>query len=69
MLDKDLETHYSVKCRMSLGDSYHVCGYARDEENLKELMEHLKKTWRYVEYTAYKAKAYVEPPSKRKVKK
>ena len=69
MIDKDFETHYSVKCRMSVGDCYYVCGWARDEEHLKELVEHLKKTWRYVEYNSYRARAYVEPPSKRKIKK
>lgn len=70
MLDTESELHYSVKCRMSVSDSYHVCGYARTEEHLKELIEHLKKTWRYVEYNTYRARKWAEPQqSKRKVKK
>lgn len=69
MIDNDFETHYSVKCRMSVGDYYHVCGYARTEEHLKELIEHLKKTWRYVEYSCYRARVCAEQPSKRKAKK
>jgi|AGFT01.1.fsa_nt_gi hypothetical protein len=70
MRDIEYETHYSVKCRMSVSDSYHVCGYARTEEHLKELIEHLKKTWRYVEYNCYRARKFVEQPqTKRKVKK
>lgn len=69
MLDKNFETHYSVKCRMSVGDCYYVCGWARDEENLKELVEHLKKTWRYVEYNAYRARVCEPKPSNRKPRK
>lgn len=70
MRDIEYETHYSVKCRMSVGDYYHVCGYAKTEEHLKELVEHLKKTWRYVEYSAYRTRKFAEQPqTKRKVKK
>lgn len=69
MIDNNFETHYSVKCRMSVSDNYFVCGYARTEEHLKELIEHLKKTWRYVEYNSYRARPYVEQPTKRKTRK
>lgn len=70
MSEVKLETHYSVKCRMSNTDDYNVCGWARDEENLKTLVEHLKATWRYVEYTSYSSRiCNVKPePSKRKKK-
>lgn len=69
MSDVKFETHYTVKCRMSVGDCYYVCGWARDEENLKELVEHLKKTWRYVEYSGYRARVCEPQPSKRKPRK
>ena len=70
MSEVKFETHYSVKCRMSNTDNYHVCGWAVDEENLKDLVDHLKKTWRYVEYNSYRSRVCeVKPePSKRKKK-
>jgi len=37
-----LETHYTIQCRMSIGDDYHVCGWAKGEDNLKKLVEGLK---------------------------
>lgn len=69
MIDNNFETHYSVKCRMSVGDCYHVCGYARTEEHLKELVEHLKKSWRYVEYSSYRARKWNEQPKATRRKK
>lgn len=69
MRGEGVETHYTIKCRMSIGDSYHVCGWAKGEESLKELVERLKKTWRYVEHSSCLAQACETQPPKRKPRK
>lgn len=69
MNDKEFEINYIVKCRMSVTDSYRVCGYARTEEHLNDMVERMKKTWRYVDFDSYRAKVCPEQPTKRGSKK
>lgn len=69
MVDDDFEIHYCVKCRMSLTDDFHVMGFARTEEHKNGLVEHMKKTWRYVDVSGYRAHKYVEPKLKTRRKK
>lgn len=64
----EYETHYQIKCRMSVGENYHVRGYARTKDDLDELLEHLKKTWRYVEVYPYLSRVYIETKDKPKRK-
>ncbi|QYC52575.1 hypothetical protein [Salmonella phage SSBI34] len=61
-------TRWYVKCQMSVGDPALTQGWASDEENLKTLVEHLKKTWRYVTPHSYQARV-VEPKVESKRKK
>lgn len=69
MIDSTFEIHYCVRCRMSITDDFDVVAYAKTEEQLKECLEHLKKTWRYVIYDCYRARKITEISSKRKTKK
>lgn len=70
MIDDSFEIHYCVRCRMSVTDDFMVVGYARTEEHLQEMLETMRKTWRYVTYDGYRSrKTTAEVPSRRKLKK
>lgn len=65
---QDTEIHYQVRCRMGVDSDWYVMGFASNEEDLKEVMDNLKKTWRTVYATGYRVTKPAEPASKRKKK-
>lgn len=69
MTKQATERCYQVKVRMSVDEAYYVRGYARTEEHLKELVEHLKKTWRYVDVYPYEARVITPEAQKSRRKK
>lgn len=69
MVEVNMVTRYYVKCRMSAADEYFIAGWAGDEENLKELLESLRKTWRYCDPVSYRARECSPQPVKRTPRK
>lgn len=67
-MNKNTETRWYLKCQMSVDEIPHVCGWAKDEENMRELLDHYKKTWRYVTPIAYEAKICNVKPEKKERK-
>ena len=65
---EDTEVHYQVICRMGVDTDRYVMGFASNEEDLKEVMDNLKKTWRHVYASGYRVRKMPEPQSKRKKK-
>lgn len=59
------ETHYYVKCRMGVEDTWYIAGWANTEVELQDLMTDLKKTWRYAYPVSYQARAIVDKQPKR----
>lgn len=70
MIESKMVTRYYVRCRMDISQPGYITGYASDEENLKELVASLKKTWRYVEPMSYQVRNTTpeHPATKRKKK-
>lgn len=54
---------------MSVTDDFMVMAYTKTEEQLRETLESMRKTWRYVTYDCYRARKTTEIPSKRKLNK
>lgn len=69
MIQSKTVTRWYVKCQMSVDEIAHTAGWGADEEQMRILVENLKKTWRYVTPIAYEAKICDVKPEKKERKK
>lgn len=55
---KETETHYYVKSRMDVDESWRVTDWVSDKELLTSVLEERKKTYRYTLVVSYEARVF-----------
>lgn len=65
---KDTVTRYYISCRMGVDDTWRVTDWLATADEITDVVEYRKKTYRQVLVNSYEARKCSEPESKRKRK-